>query len=271
MYYCDLNLSLPSLQTSTSPSHLFNLITSSITDNYHILAVSTTRKGTIPNEPSLPQIYTHLTSSNIESIYKEHSIKFLNAIQPSLISFSNINILSRITIEISDQKELFQFTSPNNFLKQFDIIAVKPKNDKIFEMCLNSEINCDMICVDLDEKYSFNSKKHLICAAVEKGMFFEVNYAKFVVNNESRGVFISNFMLLNNILKGKNVVLSSQAESYFMHRSPFDVCTIFETVFDMKQHEVKQMICDNPMKVVLKAKQRKYFKNTVLVESNKNN
>ena len=53
----------------------------------------------------------------------------------------------------------------------------------------------NVISVYSDEKYSFNNKKYLIYEDVEKGMFFEVNYAKFVVNNESRRMFISNFIL----------------------------------------------------------------------------
>ena len=42
-----------------------------------------------------------------------------------------------------------------------------------------------------------------------------------------------------------------------MRRSPFDKHTILQTAFDMEQHEVKHIIYNNPMKVVLKEKQRK--------------
>ena len=51
-----------------------------------------------------------------------------------------------------------------------------------------------------------------------------------------------------------------------MHRSPFDVITIFETIFDIKNNIVKPMISDNCLKVILKSHQRKFFKTTIDVK-----
>ena len=48
-----------------------------------------------------------------------------------------------------------------------------------------------------------------------------------------------------------------------MHRSPYDVITIFETIFDIKNNIIKNMICENCQKVILKSHQRKFFKTTV--------
>ena len=180
-----------------------------------------------------------------------------------LINWEKIKIYNRLTIEISEQKEFFQLTKPNNFLKSFDILAIKPKNDKILESCLMSEINCDIINIDLYEKFSFMSKKKLFQTAADKGMFFEVEYGKFITDNESRNGFISNFILLNQVLKGKNLIISSGAENLFMQRNPEDVITILETIFDLKKHIAFKMITENPIKAILKSKQRKLYKTTL--------
>ena len=70
-------------------------------------------------------------------------------------------------------------------------------------------------------------------------MFFEIEYGKFITDNESRNTFISNFILLNQVLKGKNIIISSGAENLFMMRNPEDIITIMETIFDMKKHGIK--------------------------------
>ena len=206
----------------------------------------------------------------LQDLYEKNSIKFLNVQKLDLINWDKIKILSRLTIEISEQKDLFQITKSNDMIKKFDIFAIKPKNDKILENILMSEINCDIITIDLYEKFSFMSKKKLFQTCANKGMFFEIEYGKFITDNESRSSYISNFILLNNVLKGKNIIVSSGAENVFMQRNPEDIITILETIFDIKKDEAFKMITENPIKAVLKGKQRKLFKTTLDIVKNEN-
>ena len=266
--YCDLDI-VYFPENSYSKINLYELIVSAIIDGYNIISVSITKKGINKNE-EIPN-FDFLKIEEIEKIYPQYAIKFLNGENIKLINWSKIKILKRLTLEINEPKDIFIFTNPNNYIKFFDIIAIKPLNDKILEGILSGEVNCDIIVIDLNEKFSFMSKKKLLLSSIEKySVFFEINYGKFVVDNESRGLFISNFILFNEILKGKNLILSSGAENYFMHRSPFDVITIFETIFDIKNNIIKNMICENCQKVILKSHQRKFFKTTVNVEINNN-
>ena len=189
--------------------------------------------------------------------------------KPELINWDKIKILSRLTLELSEQKDLFPLTKSNDILKKFDIVAIKPKNDKILEHILMSEINCDIITIDLYDKFSFMSKKKLFQTCADKGMFFEIEYGKFITDNESRSNYISNFILLNNVLKGKNLIMSSGAENLFMQRNPEDVITILETIFDIKKDLAFKMVTENPIKAVLKGKQRKLFKTTLDIKKDK--
>ena len=269
-YYCDLSLNKG--KDETNSLNFNELISCAILDNYQLLAINEIRKGMVQIDKSQNNnINNNYNKETIQSLYEKNSNKFLTVQKKELINWNKIKILSRLTIEVSEQKELFQFSNQSNFIKNFDILAVKPKNDKILESCLMSELNCDIICIDLNEKFSFMSKKKLFQGALEKGIFFEIDYGKFVVNNESRCNFISNFILLNDILKGKNLIVSSGAENLFMQRNPEDILTILETIFNVKKHIGFKMITENPIKAILRSKQRRLYKTTLGIVNNANN
>ena len=52
--------------------------------------------------------------------------------------------------------------------------------------------------------------------------------------------------------------LSRFRVNVFMQRNPEDVMIILETIFDLKKHMAYKMITENPIKAVLKSKQRKF-------------
>jgi len=247
----------------------YELLTSAIIDGYKIIGINIIRKGIIDKENinniEINKILFNKDIEIIKEIYSKYCIKFLNGENNKLIEWNKIKILSKLTIEINDIKEFFQFSNQNNFILNFDILSIKPKNEKIFEYILNSDINIDIITLDLDEKFSFIQNKKLMLLSLKKNYFFEIFYGKFIINNESRATFISNFLLLNEIIKGKNLILSSFSDNFFMQRSPFDVITIFQTIFDVNNNMIKQLISENCEKLIIKSIQRKFFKSTINV------
>ena len=270
-FYCDLCLNN---KEENINSNFNELLSCSILDNFQIISVNKTYKTSILEDKTNKKINNSIYNINkplLQDLYKKNSLKFLNVQKPDLINWDKIKILSRLTLELSEQKDIFQITKSNDILKKFDLFAIKPKNDKIFENILMAEINCDIITIDLYEKFSFMSKKKLFQTAADKGIFFEIEYGRFITDNESRSNFISNFILLNQILKGKNLIISSGAENIFMQRNPEDVMIILETIFDLKKHIAYKMITENPIKAVLKSKQRKLYKTTLGIINPENN
>ena len=262
-FYCDLCLN--NKEGINNTANFNELLSCAILDNYQILSINQTQKTLILDEKK-QKIATNIYNINkplLQDLYKKNSQRFLNIQKSELINWDKIKVLSRLTLEVTEQKDIFVISKSNEIFKKFDIIAIKPKNDKILENILMSEINCDIITIDLYEKFSYMSKKKLFQTSADKGMFFEIEYGKFITDNESRSNFISNFILLNNILKGKNLIISSGAENLFMQRNPEDVITILETIFDIKKDQAFKMITENPIKAVLKGKQRKLFKTTL--------
>lgn len=198
------------------------LITSAICDGYRILAVNINKKGALNNNDIAKDL-----NFDIKNIFNSYSIKFLNSSSENFnfFNFDDIKILKRVTIEINDTKELYQFSNPTPSLKSYDILAITPKNEKMFELACN-DINVDIISINFDEKMNFFLKKSLIQSAVTKNIFFEIVYNGFIVDNSKRAIFISNVLMLLEITKGKNLIISSGADNFIDHRSPYDIVTM---------------------------------------------
>jgi RNase P/RNase MRP subunit p30 len=261
MAYFDLSLNYdnPGNKNIDKLRDFHELLTSAICDGYCVLAVNSHRRGVIANTDT-PQYHFDL-----KTFFPTYSIKFLNSENCALVDYENLKIMSRLTIEVSDSKDLYQFSNPNNALKSYDILAVIPKNEKMFELCC-SDVNVEIVSINMEEKFNFTSKKAQILAAIERGMFFEMNYLNFIRDSGKRSIFIANVLLLLEITKGKNMIISSFAESYFDHRSPYDILTIFESIFEIKKEAIKKMLSENCEKVILKSIQRKYFKTVLYLD-----
>jgi ribonuclease P/MRP protein subunit RPP1 len=236
------------------------IVVSAICDNYKLFAINVFKKGNL----SINDIST-FKEPDLDSIYKTYSLKFVNAPNTNIIDLSSIKFLKRLTIELSDTRELFQFTNPNNAIKSYDILAVLPKNEKMFDAACG-DFSVDIITINHEEKINFALKKSLILTAIERNMFFEITYDDFIKNDNRRSTFISNVLLLLDVTKGKNIIISSGSNNFYSHRSPYDILTIFETIFEIDTNLIKSMISENCEKVIMKSIQRKYFKTVISID-----
>jgi ribonuclease P/MRP protein subunit RPP1 len=117
-------------------------------------------------------------------------------------------------------------------------------------------------------------KKTQINAAIERGMFFEIVYGNLIKdsgNSSKRSLFISNVLLLLDVTKGKNVIISSGVNNFYQHRSPYDIMIIFDTIFEVNKSTLNKMLNNNCEKVILKSIQRKYFKTVLNLVNNTDN
>jgi RNase P/RNase MRP subunit p30 len=238
-------------------------------DNYSIFAFNTYRKGTVANNNTNASTFKQF---DLKQIYSNNSLKFLNSSYSNEINWDNIKQLSRLTIEITDSKDLYQFSNPNNALKSYDILAIEPKNERIFELAC-SDVNVDIITINFEDKINFVLKKTQINAAIERGMFFEIVYGNLIKdssgnNSNKRSLFISNVLLLLDVTKGKNVIISSGVNNFYDHRSPYDIMIIFDTIFEVNKSTLNKMLNNNCEKVILKSIQRKYFKTVLNLVNN---
>ena len=85
------------------------------------------------------------------------------------------------------------------------------------------DLNVDIVTVPLEAKINFILKKNSIRAGINRGIFFEINYAEFIKDTTKRSVFISNVLSIIDVTKGKNLIISSCSQEYLYHRSPYDI------------------------------------------------
>ena len=185
-FYCDLCLNF---KEETNNVNFNELISCALLDNYQLLALNKTKKVNYIDEKNFKNNKNNNIEINkelIQDLYQKNSFKFLNIKKTELINWSKIKILSRLTLEISEQKDIFNITKGTNILKNFDIFALKPKNDKILENILMSEICCDIINIDLYEKFNFMSKKNYFKHALKKEFFLKLNMVSLslIMNQE---------------------------------------------------------------------------------------
>jgi ribonuclease P/MRP protein subunit RPP1 len=204
---------------------------------------------------------------DLPTMYKNYSIKFINSKMENFIEWDKIKILTRVTIDIGESKETFQFSNPNKAISSFDILAISPRNEQMFDVACG-DINIDVITINFEEKVNFALRKTTILNAIKRGVFFEIIYNEFIKSDSKRGIFISNVLLLLDVTKGENVIISSGSNSFFYHRSPYDIITIFETIFEMKKDEVQKLLTSNCEKLIVKSIQRKYYKTVITLDNN---
>ncbi|XP_073541647.1 ribonuclease P protein subunit p30 isoform X2 [Phyllobates terribilis] len=166
-----------------------------------------------------------------------------------------INILSRLTIKASDPSHYNVLRSTSPVTRLYDIVAVYPTTEKLFHAaCTN--IDVDMICINVTEKSPFFFKRPSINSAIERGIFFELIYSPAIKDSTIRRYTISNAINLMEICKGKNVILSSGAEKPLDLRGPYDVATL-GLLFGLPERSSKAALSTNCRAALLHGETRK--------------
>ena len=127
--YYDLNLNIQDADSTTNPA-ILKLVESFIVDGYTGFALNVFKRAPILEKDLVP-----IPKLNIKAIMKEYLTKSLSLRESMDHDYSEIEQYSRITIEISDQKHVAMFGEASKIYKTYDIIAVRPTNEKLFQQC----------------------------------------------------------------------------------------------------------------------------------------
>ncbi|XP_075468969.1 ribonuclease P protein subunit p30 isoform X2 [Ascaphus truei] len=156
-----------------------------------------------------------------------------------------IKIVTRLTIIASDPSHcnVLRSTSPSTRL--YDIVAVYPKTEKLFHAaCTN--IDVDLICINVTEKQPFFFRKPPINAAIQRGIFFELVYTPAIKDSTLRRYTISNALSLMQFCKGKPLEM----------RGPYDVATL-GLLFGLSEGAAKAALSTNCRAALLHGETRK--------------
>ncbi|KAG8552348.1 hypothetical protein GDO81_004483 [Engystomops pustulosus] len=166
-----------------------------------------------------------------------------------------IKILTRLTLVVSDPCHYNALRSPFIVNGQYNIVAVYPRTEKLFQAaCTN--IDADLICINVTEKYPFFFRRPPINAAIERGIFFELIYTPAIRDSTMRRYTISNSIALMEVCKGKNIIVSSGAEAPLDLRGPYDVATL-GLLFGLSETSAKDAVSTRSRAVILHGEARK--------------
>lgn len=137
--------------------------------------------------------------------------------------------ISRLNVTIDDVMDAHSLTVNNEVVRNFDIIAACPGNSSVMAyLCKTADV--DLICLDFSHKLSFALNKKLIDEAIARGVQFEITYSPILHSPSTRKEIINGVRVLVQYLSGRNIVLSSGAESHAQLRGPLDAMGIAQAL-----------------------------------------
>ncbi|XP_072524162.1 ribonuclease P protein subunit p30 [Salminus brasiliensis] len=161
-----------------------------------------------------------------------------------------IKVLNRLTVVATDASHF----RPTNEYKNFDLLAVYPKTEKLFHAaCMNYDV--DIICIAANEKQPFHCKRSPVNGAIERGVFFEISYAAAIRDPTMKSYTITNAINLISVCKGKNVIVASGAEMPLELRGPYDIANL-GLIFSLSEGDSKAAVSTNCRSVVLHGETR---------------
>lgn len=182
-----------------------------------------------------------------------------NPIQTIPVDTSNnkkdIKQFSRLTIIINDASQNYALNSNNETISAYDIIAVQPQNEKIFQLAC-SVLDIDIISLDFSTRLPFYLKLPMVNLAIERGIHFEITYGASIRDTTARKHLISNAANLVRVTRGKNIIISSEAQKALEIRGPYDIINL-ASIFGLNQALAKNCLTRNCRSVLLHSKTRK--------------
>ncbi|XP_023639845.1 uncharacterized protein LOC17888427 isoform X2 [Capsella rubella] len=172
---------------------------------------------------------------------------------------------TRLTVHVESNAQCLSLNSGNPVLKSYDIIAVRPMNQNVFDYaCEKAEV--DMISIDFTDKMLFRLKHPMVQAAIKRGIYFEIKYSDLLVDAQTRRQVISNAKLLVDWTRGKNLIISSGAPSVTEIRGPNDVINLM-SLLGLSTEKARAALSKNCRNMIAKLlKKKRFHKEAVRVE-----
>lgn len=152
--------------------------------------------------------------------------------------------LRRLTVLLDDMAHVHTLSANNPALKQYDVIAVQPCDERTFQQACTS-MDVDVISIDFTQRLPYHLKLALVQQAVERGVFFEICYSPMIKDASCRRNLISNSISLLRACKRSNVFMSSAASRAFDLRGPYDVMNL-GCLFGLHPSAARAVVDHNP-------------------------
>jgi ribonuclease P/MRP protein subunit RPP1 len=156
--------------------------------------------------------------------------------------------LRRLTVLLDDTAHLHTLSATNPALKQYDVFAVQPSDERTFQQACTG-LDVDVISIDFTQRLPYHLKLQHVKQAVDRGVYFEICYSPMIKDAGCRRNLISNSMSLLRACKCSNVFMSSAASRAFDLRGPYDVMNL-GCLFGLHPSASRAVVDHNPTAVL---------------------
>lgn len=173
---------------------------------------------------------------------------------------NGLKILRRMNLTISDTSQNHRI---NNLVTAYDLLAVRPTNEKAFQLCCSS-LDCDIVSLDLSVRLPYPVKFKTVAGALQRGIRFEICYSNGITGgNDARRNLINGAASLIRATRGRGIIVSSEAHNALGLRAPHDVINL-ATVWGLSGERAKEAVCEEAGLVVkLASLKRSSFRGVV--------
>ena len=205
---------------------------------YNVVALTHTLSGKLPNDLTSP----------IPSTFKGPA---------------HLRILTRCNLVLDSASQNHRLST---LTSAYDVLALRPTTQKTLEQSCR-ELDCDLISLDLTQRYDFFFKGKTLMQAVDRGVLLELCYSPAVMASDPvvRRTVIGNATALIRATKGRGLVVSSGVTRVAGCRGPADVVNM-TAVWGLGPEKGKEAMTEGPRRVVATAAlKRESFRGVVRV------
>ena len=134
-----------------------------------------------------------------------------------------LEIRRRVTLTLT---ESLQNARLNALAAQYDILALRPVDEKTLQSACGS-LDCDIISLDLTQRFQFHFKFKMLSEAIKLGKKIEICYGQGILGeSQGRRNLISNVTQLIRATRARGLIISSEAKAAVACRGPWDAINL---------------------------------------------
>ncbi|KAJ1273648.1 hypothetical protein BS78_05G000900 [Paspalum vaginatum] len=182
---------------------------------------------------------------------------------------------TRITLSLDSAAAAASALAPSaaRLLRTYDIVAARPLTQAAFDHLCQAPLSAqhlDLISIDFSShsKLPFRIKLPMLKLALQKGLHFEIAYSPLIsTDSHAKRNFLAEVKLLVDWTKGKNLIISSAADTATQIRGPYDVINLSACLLGLPLNRAKAALSANCRSLISNALMKKHFyKGTIRVD-----
>jgi ribonuclease P/MRP protein subunit RPP1 len=144
------------------------------------------------------------------------------------LSNSDMTILRRFTVVLNDTKQLHELTQLSPTMLQFDLVALRPTDEKTLRAACCDFDAVDVIALALTDRLAFSFKHSTISVAIHRGIYFEIDVAPLFRPEllDARRNTLSQAVALVRATHGRNIIITCSALSLTELRTASDIINL---------------------------------------------